>query len=322
MQDCVNWFCHYANLFKIHSEFLVVNYNPIEENSSITEAINFPLSAYVKFKIITVEASFHNSISHKAIRKNVPLYEYIAKNIGIRRATGEYIVSGNPDVIWDVSIFKFIAQKKLQVNCYYRADRADFSGSLPPLLPNYENLQLIRNSVFKMFKKGFKYECGIAKCPSLKILSLEIMNRWHLFRELKIAEYETLSKKLNLNINYNNVEYEIHTNASGDFFMMHNSKWHELKGHPENTYLSIHTDSISIAMARYSGLKEKVFFYLVYHRDHSRRFVPETKDADIESMYDKFETDAKWMRKTQKPIIYNDDNWGFPEHNFHTIQYK
>jgi hypothetical protein len=98
--------------------------------------------------------------------------------------------------------------------------------------------------------------------PFLRVLILEIYNSFRLFYNLLIFEQEKLSKQLGLNINYNNIEYRLHTNASGDFLMMHRDGWFKIKGHPENTYLSIHTDAISVAMARYSGLKEKSFSIL------------------------------------------------------------
>lgn len=316
LQDCINWFAHYANLYEISSEFLIVNYNPIDSQPQLGTTIIFPRTNFVDFKLVTVTNAFHNSITNENIRKPVPLYEYVAKNIGIRRATGEYIVSGNPDVIWDESHFKFIARRKLKRSNYYRADRCDFKSATPVLKPSTENLQIIRHAAFKIFMKGYKYEVDISGQTAIKLFLLSVKNQWVLFKELKKAKYDEISKKFNLNINYNNVEYQIHTNASGDFFMMHRDNWYRLKGHPENTYLSIHTDSISVAMARYAGLKETVYFFPVYHRDHDRRFVPEKREADVEAMYEQFENDAKWMRANNKPIIYNNDNWGYPNEPF------
>ena len=320
LQNCVNWFCYYADLFQLNSEFLIVNYNPIKERMQLTDAIQFPKSNFVKFRIVTVPNSFHEKISDEKIRKKVPLYEYVAKNIGIRRARGEFIVSGNPDVLWDPSYFEYMCKKDLSKDIYYRADRADYANGLTNISPGMESLSLVRSSVFHYFKKGFRYDYSLTGIVSLKIAMLELRNRCRLFYNLFIFEHEKLANRFNLHINYDNVEYRVHTNASGDFFMMHRNNWARLKGHPENTYLSIHTDALSIVMARYSGLREKVFFCPVYHRDHARRFDAEKNDESITAMYRKFETEGKWMESNNKPIIYNDDNWGFPNEAFEVIE--
>jgi hypothetical protein len=270
--------------------------------------------------MVTVPAAFHDKISNEQIRKKVPLYEYIAKNIGIRRARGLYIVSGNPDVLWDPSYFKYLQGEKLRENYYYRADRADYANSVTNTIPSDKSLAIIKKNVFHYFKKGFRYDIVPGTFSSLRIGNLEIRNRIRLYYNLFIYRNPKLANQFKLNINYDNIEYKVHTNASGDFFLMHRNNWFKMKGHPENTYLSIHTDAISVVMARYLGLIEKVFFYPVYHRDHARRFDSLKSDESVNTMYRKFETEGQWMAKHNQAIIYNDDNWGYPDEQFEVEQ--
>ena len=50
-------------------------------------------------------------------------FQMIAKNVGIRRASGEFILATNIDVILNQKIYEFIAQKKLEKNTIYRCNR-------------------------------------------------------------------------------------------------------------------------------------------------------------------------------------------------------
>ena len=56
----------------------------------------------------------------------------IAKNVGIRRASGEFILATNIDVIINQKLYEFISQKKLKEKTIYRCDRHcieyDYSG--------------------------------------------------------------------------------------------------------------------------------------------------------------------------------------------------
>ncbi|MDB5282631.1 MAG: hypothetical protein JWO06_1706, partial [Bacteroidota bacterium] len=253
--------------------------------------------------------SFLEKLSDVKVRKKIPYYEYVAKNIGVRRDRGEFILAANPDILMDPAIIQKIAKHQLSADCYYRVNRADYLKGLDQIDPA-EDLQKIRSRVFRFFLKGFTYTIEPGTFSTLKTILLYLKNRARLFYEFRIIPFEKLVNKFDIQVKYNNIEFNMHCNCSGDFIMMHNRAWAKLKGHPEGTYLPMHTDAFTVATAYFSGITEVVFFEPVYHQDHGRRFTADNSDADIFAAYMKFEEDGRQMQKMGKAIIYNDDNWG------------
>ena len=112
----------------------------------------------------------------------MPLYEFIAKNTGIRRANGEYILATNADIIFDPEIIKEISQRSLNKNYFHRADRCDFKQL------NYKKntsekessntLKDIRKSVYIGFFKGHQLRFNIPFISFSKQLNtLRLINR-------------------------------------------------------------------------------------------------------------------------------------------------
>lgn len=319
LQNCINWFAHFADKFGLNSEIIIINYNPVLDEKPLTETINFPKSKSVSYRIITVPQSFHEKISDEDVRKKLPMYEYIAKNIGIRRAIGEYILSANPDILIDPAIIYFMAKRKMKANFYYRANRADYDLRGKEIEP-FKDLKRVRQSVFRIFMKGYKHSIKAGTFSSYQLLKKFLINRLKIWYNLQLVKHEDFANKYTIPITYDNIALKIHANCSGDFMLMHNSKWYKLRGHPQNTYLSIHTDALMVAMAFFSGLKEKTFFYPVYHQNHERRFVADNSNPHIYAMFRHFEDEGKRMEQLRTPIIYNQEDWGFINENFEEIQ--
>ena len=61
----------------------------------------------------------------------MPIFEYIAKNVGIRRANGEFVLVTNPDVLYNRPLLSLFAKRRLERDRYYRADRYDVLLPLP-----------------------------------------------------------------------------------------------------------------------------------------------------------------------------------------------
>ncbi len=319
LQNCLTWFAFYADKYKLPVEFLIVNYNPVEGRAQLADTLKFPKSAFVRFRLVTVPVEFHEKISDGSIRKKVPLYEYVAKNIGIRRAKGKFILSANPDILIDPAIIRFIADKKLKSDSYYRANRCDYKNDLRLVNPATD-LAKVRSKVFRIFMKGFMWPLQMGFFWPIQLWWLERKNRKKLDYEFWLLDNEKFANEKLIPVTYDNMSFKFHSNCSGDFMLMAKEAWFNLHGHPQNTYLSMHTDAIAVAMAFYSGLKEQVFFPPVYHQDHERRFVADNSQPDIFAMFRQFEDDSRKMEKDGRPIIYNDENWGFANEPFEEIE--
>ena len=109
-----------------------------------------------------------------------------------------------------------------------------------------------------------------------------------------------------------NPSYELFLHASGDFTLSHRDNWMTLRGYPESTYISTHTDSLFIAMLNHNSVRERRLEWPVYHREHERRYdlVNRSGTAMFRRQF-KFLVRESWrMKQRGQPTIYNDENWG------------
>ncbi len=79
------------------------------------------------------DPSFRIRVIHvpQELHKQVPnphalnYFEWYPKNIGIRRAHGEFVLSTNPDDIFSKELFSFFSRRLLQAGIFYRVNRHD-----------------------------------------------------------------------------------------------------------------------------------------------------------------------------------------------------
>src|SRR5216683_779231 len=67
------------------------------------------------------------------------MFQMIAKNVGIRRALGEYIIATNIDIIFSDELFAWMKRDSLGDGVVYRSDRWDIPNEIQ-LEPDIEIL--------------------------------------------------------------------------------------------------------------------------------------------------------------------------------------
>ena len=308
LQVCVNDAFQQLNKRQINAEILFVNYNPIAAGVRIEDFISWPVSTdTVLVKMVSVPSEHHQQIISEGTVKNVPVLEYVAKNIGIRRAKGEYLLLMNPDILIPDSIYQYIAARKLNRSSFYRVDRVDYRVELNGV-PS--GLNEVKNAAFQVYLKGFKY--GMKGYSNWKLWVLRGFNAFRILFHLRIIvalRYPFLL--IGWKPNPHNAEFQYHCNVSGDFMLMHRDNWLELKGYPENTYMSLHTDALMVVMAATSGLMEVIFSSPIFHKDHERRYdATQEQVSEYREVYLAFQNKAQTMIRNQKLIVSNSDGWG------------
>lgn len=317
LQDFFDWNVALFESYKVDTEIILVNWNPLENEASIEELIQFQKNRkYVCIRIITVPNVLHETFVNSEIRRTVPLFEFIAKNVGIRRAKGEFILSLNADLLVHPKIVESIAKKNLSSNFYYRANRLDFTSIDKIVGIN----QLYNRGVFVSLK-GFKYSLNSTIPKKFQLLVLTKFNQIRLMYELFKKKYQKLSNLLGLSITFDNAEYHAHCLNSGDFMLMHRSNWLNLNGYPETTFVSTHTDSLFTIFA-HSKLKEFIFKKPIFHQEHERRYTSKIIDNDSE-IYQEYRN----FQKISQSILLNNDcksflntnDWGMEGYNLEEI---
>jgi len=319
LQMAISWSARMFNKYKLPVELLLINYNPLSDQPSLWESLLLPdTGEWVDLRMITVPPSIHHQMVQPEIRKTVPVFEFIAKNIGIRRARGEYILCTNADILFSESLVAYLARKQLKTKTLYRCDRYDFQ-LLPKDLPKVANSveewePLIQKRVFRFFLKG-----GTFTFPFSKLLAipkrLQFLRFYNTFRESYYRLLlDTPGEKFFLifpKIKHEQFfQFKYHCNASGDMTLMDRDSWFKLKGYLENTWISTHTDSLLVMSANASGVPIEVLEYPVYHQQHQRRFDFGVHNPDMDRMYQRLLKETEIMLKTGVPLLNDETDWG------------
>jgi hypothetical protein len=77
----------------------------------------------------------------------------IGKNVGIRRAEGEFILATNIDLLFNDELFYIFSSKKLRSGNLYRIDRSDVGLDFPFEKPFEEQIEFCRANIIRLNKK-------------------------------------------------------------------------------------------------------------------------------------------------------------------------
>ena len=112
MQAFVSGWLSQARRYSIPSELIIVEWNPPPDRPRLVEALEWPSDlGPCQVRLIEVPAELHARFAHAGA---LPLYQMIAKNAGIRRARGEYVLATNIDILFSSELACFFAARRLQ----------------------------------------------------------------------------------------------------------------------------------------------------------------------------------------------------------------
>jgi hypothetical protein len=148
MQIFVDAFINQCRRHQVPAELILVEWNPPEGQPKLAEALAWPAITHpCEVRIIEVGPELHRRYRHAAA---LPLYQMIAKNAGIRRARGEFILATNIDVILSDELMHFIASRRLQKGRLYRVDRTDVGAEVPADGTLDEQLKYCRSHIIRV----------------------------------------------------------------------------------------------------------------------------------------------------------------------------
>ncbi|MTI08925.1 hypothetical protein [Curvivirga aplysinae] len=273
---------------KRYVELIIVEWNPPKERASFQQQFNFPKKhQYVNIRIITVPYDIHAKYQEQS---PLLLHQMIGKNVGIRRASGKFILATNIDVLLSETLFNYITGPYLKPGCLYRSNRVD-----------------IRREVLE--------EQGVA----------EILDKaYDHILEVNYADGGAGSIRNEKNTktspdSMGKLPPNLHFRACGDFHLLHREDWAKLTGYSEVVCYPLHIDALLGLTAFHAGLTEISLGdeFLHFHIDHSHGKSVEANTFQTHhqetvkhpSLMDLFNLHVH-MYQVKDYYIYNHVNWG------------
>lgn len=104
-------------------ELVFVEWNPIQNRSFLAELLGREFDpAAMALRRFVVAPEYHAALTQNP---QIGYLEYVAKNVGIRRASGAFILATNTDVLLGREVIDAIAAGRLNAGTIYRAPRYD-----------------------------------------------------------------------------------------------------------------------------------------------------------------------------------------------------
>jgi len=129
MQTFLNGWIGQCKKVGLSSELIIVEWNPPADRPLLKKALRFPADlGPCSVRFIEVPPEIHKRYRHA---QSLPLYQMIAKNVGIRRALGDFVLATNIDILFSNELIRYIAENRLRAGRMYRVDRYDVMSDVP-----------------------------------------------------------------------------------------------------------------------------------------------------------------------------------------------
>lgn len=302
-----------TNRHRLAAELVMVEWNPPEDRPLLQEVLPKPKPGdYLKLRYIIVPKTIHQQYKRAS---EIPLFQMIAKNVGIRRATGNFILCTNIDLLFSDPLFRILASRNLRRDCFYRANRCDVPDGIDP---------------------DWEFDAQLAWCDRNTIRRLGMdarfqnINLEHLRLNHRAAYQKWMIDKAAVGLRLfwppEKIKYfQIDSYACGDFTLMSREAWLDINGYLELDLYSIHIDTLGLIAASSLGYRQRIFprDACAYHIDHPAGWLAMTPVDKIRFLEERpgidyglvLETGLFALRAKERLPI-NSPNWGFADQVF------
>ena len=190
MQLFVDGLIAQCDRHRLDAELVLVEWNPPADRPRLAEVIRWPKSeGWCNVRIVEVPAELHLTLQHS---ERLPLFQMIGKNVGIRRAHGEFVLATNIDILFSDDLMSFLSQRTLDPRRLYRVDRIDVPAEIDPEWPIDRQLEFCRARAIRInsydstvdLLTGSRYRIYRDVPLLLRALPPSVLARTHLIRYL------------------------------------------------------------------------------------------------------------------------------------------
>lgn len=258
MQLFVGGLLEQARRYSFPIELVFVEWNPPENRPLLHEVLPKPSPEdCLTLRYITVPASIHSRYRRA---HDIPLFQMIAKNVGIRRARGAFILCTNVDILFSDALFRLLADRTFKQDTYYRANRCDVPDGIDPQWSLDQQLAWCGQNIIKRWGRDSRY-----KNINLEMVGLQnkgSAKKW-LFDKMALGTTLFWSRQ-------KKSYHQLDLFACGDFTLMSREAWTAIQGYVELDLYSMHVDSLGLIAATSLGYRQHVFpsDACTYHIDH------------------------------------------------------
>ena len=325
---------------EVPCELVLVDWNPPKSRAPLSDVLAWPQgSEWFSARVLVAPPKLHRELRYSG---RLPMFQMIAKNVGIRRALGEFIIATNVDIIFSDEMFYWLKTGEAKEGRLYRSDRWD--------IPNEIQLEsdidvLLRRAREEAMRRNLKdgtyvkrdgvlvnttptqFDATFYEPLTRRLDSLASMlcDKQAGLDPVLVELQDIISTMPRLRENF--FIPGLHTNGCGDFTMMSRVDWFALRGYPEWHIFSWWIDSAIVFQAYYDGiaieeLSADILHYHIEH-DHGSGWTPEGS-SNLWSRLDqrgipyiRYDDSMEIVRELQRNAsegrftVYNDLNWGY-----------
>lgn len=322
-QIFIDNFARQCDKYRLSAELIIIDWNPVVGRPGLAAVLSMPGSAsYCIGKVITVPGALHCRVKYA---DKLPFFQMIAKNVGIRRARGKFILATNIDIIFSDELMQFIAGQNLDPNKLYRVDRYDIRNGLSKDLTVDETLEY---AWANLIRSNLRYQ------PSALVQHLYGDNP---FRKSCIPDLDFRGTIDDVAVIQEHGVWQIrparstdmshlHTNACGDFTLLSRDAWFAIRGYPEFEAFSFNIDSMGLVAAHYAGYQEVSLLppCVCFHIEHEMGsgWTPEGEKKLFNRLREGGILNPEWpvltplvreMQEQGKALEFNNRAWGLAD---------
>ena len=267
-------------------ELIFVDYaTDYPTNTYLDKLFTFPDQLKNRTRFIIVPPSFHEKVSLK-IKTKYPFLEYVAKNIGIWRSFGEFVLTMNPDSILSFEFFECAANRNLNEGFLYQTARFCLTEDVLRSSTSDEIFQLSEEP-------------------------------WNHKKFQLHDNTDTFRNELYFYTNVYSFDNYLFRAGSGDFLLLSKKLWEAIGGFHEFGKNSHVDNLLQIKMLKLvTGFVRVYLPFSIVHQEHEHL---NSKHLAVDNILDIFYHYLNHGRTTLFPPERDPDDWGYSTEKFDEI---